>query len=45
MQRQIEILKEEEIRVAKEKQERAKVMMGEVEDANKRAIGIKENKK
>ena len=38
-------MKEEEIKLALEKKERAKVMMAEVEEANRRAIVIKEQKK
>lgn len=45
MLRQIEILKEEEVKQAQEKKERAKVLMHEVEAANKRAIDVKEYKK
>lgn len=45
MLRQIESLKQEEVRLAQEKKERAKLLMAEVEDANRRAIDIKENKK
>ena len=45
MLRQIEILKEEEVKQAQEKKERAKVLMHEVEAANKRAIDVKESKK
>ena len=45
MLRQIEILKEEEIKQARAKQERAKQMMAEVEEANKAAILVKERKK
>ena len=45
MLRQIEILKEEEVKMQQEKKERAKVLMHEVEAANKRAIDVKESKK
>ena len=45
MLRQIEILKEEEVKQAQEKKERAKVLMSEVEQANKRAIDVKDYKK
>ena len=45
MLRQIEVLKAEEQRLAQEKKERAKLMMLEVEDANKNAITVKESKK
>ena len=45
MLRQIEQLKEEEIRQAQEKKERAAKLMLEVEEANKRAIDVKEGKK
>ena len=38
-------MKEEEIKLALEKKERAKVMMAEVEEANRRAIVIKDQKK
>lgn len=42
MLRQIENLKEEEVRQAQEKKERAKVLMSEVETANKKAIDVKD---
>lgn len=45
MLRQIENLKEEEVRQAQEKKERAKVLMSEVESANKKAIDVKDLKK
>ena len=45
MQKQAEQLKLEEIRQAELKRERAKVMMGEVEEANKKQVTVKENKK
>lgn len=45
MLRQIEILKEEEVKAGIAKKERAKVLMGEVEESNKRAIDIKDYKK
>ena len=45
MMRQIEVLKVEEVRQADQKRVRAKQMMGEVEEANKRAIDVKDSKK
>lgn len=45
MLRQIEILKQEEVKSAQEKKERAAILMLEVEDANRRAIDVKESKK
>lgn len=45
MLRQIEQLKQEELRLAQEKKDRAAKLMCEVEDANKRAIDVKEYKK
>lgn len=45
MLRQIEQLKEEEIKQAIEKKERVNKLMQEVEEANKRAIDVKEGKK
>ena len=45
MLRQIEQLKEEEVRQAHEKKNRVQKLMGEVEDANKQAINVKEGKK
>jgi len=45
MLRQIEVLKEEEVKVQVEKKERAAQLMMEVEEANKRAIGVKDIKK
>jgi hypothetical protein len=45
MLRQIEQLKQEEVKNAIEKKERVNKLMGEVEDANKRAVDVKEYKK
>lgn len=45
MIRQAEQLKEEEQKALKAKKERAVRMMGEVEEANKRAIEVKDNRK
>ena len=45
MIRQAEQLKEEELKALHVKKERAVRMMGEVEEANKRAIEVKENRK
>ena len=45
MMRQIEQLKSEEQRMQHEKKQRAALMMNEVEDANKKAITIKDGKK
>lgn len=45
MLRQIEQLKAEEQRMQQEKKQRAALMMNEVEDANKKAITIKDSKK
>lgn len=45
MLRQIEQLKEEEVRQALEKKGRVQKLMSEVEDANKKAIDVKESKK
>ena len=45
MLRQIEQLKQEEVRQAHDKKQRAAVLMQEVEDANKQAIGIKDGRK
>lgn len=45
MLRQIQLLQEEEIRQAKEKAEMQEKLMAEVEDVNRRAILIKEDKK
>ena len=42
MMRQAEQLKEEEHRALQSKKERALRMMGEVEEANKRAIDVKD---
>lgn len=45
MLRQIDQLKEEEVRQAVEKKDRVQKLMGEVEEANKKAVEVKENKK
>lgn len=45
MLKQIQQLKDEEVKAAEAKKERAKVLMQEVEDSNKRAIDIKDYKK
>ena len=45
MLRQIEQLKEEEVKQAVEKKDRVNKLMSEVEDANKKAIDVKEHKK
>ena len=45
MLRQIEQLKEEEVKQALEKKDRVQKLMSEVEDANKKAIEVKEVKK
>lgn len=45
MLRQIEQLKQDEIKQAMEKKERVNKLMNEVEDANKKAIDVKEYKK
>ncbi len=45
MIRQAEQLKVEEQKLVKAKKDRAVRMMGEVEEANKRAIEVKENRK
>lgn len=45
MMKQIEQLKTEEQRLALEKKDRAARLMQEVEEANKRAIDVKESKK
>ena len=45
MLRQIDQLKEEEVRQVQEKKERAAKLMTEVEEANKRAIEVKDSKK
>ncbi len=45
MLRQIEQLKQEEIKQALEKKDRVQKLMGEVEEANKKAIEVKEYKK
>lgn len=45
MLRQIGQLKEEEIKQALEKKDRVQKLMGEVEEANKKAIEVKEYKK
>lgn len=45
MLRQIEQLKQEEVRQAMDKKDRVNKLMGEVEDANKKAIDVKEEKK
>lgn len=45
MVRQIEALKEEEVKQAVVKKERVQKLMAEVEEANKKAIEVKEGKK
>lgn len=45
MLKQIELLKEEEVKQAHSKKNRATALMGEVEEANRRAIDIKDLKK
>ena len=45
MLRQIDQLKAEEVKAGLAKKDRAKVLMGEVEESNKKAIDIKDYKK
>ncbi len=45
MLRQIEQLKQEEVKQAVEKKDRVNKLMNEVEEANKRAIDVKDGKK
>jgi Trichohyalin-plectin-homology domain len=45
MLRQIEQLKQDEVKQAVEKKERVNKLMSEVEEANKKAVDVKENKK
>lgn len=45
MLRQADALKEDELKVLAHKKERALKMMGEVEEANKRAIEVKDQRK
>ena len=45
MLRQIEQLKQEEVKQSVEKKDRVNKLMGDVEDANKRAIDVKDGKK
>ena len=45
MLKQIHQLKQEEVKVAHDKKNRATALMGEVEEANRRAIDIKEGRK
>ena len=45
MLRQIEQLKQEEVKQVEAKKQRANVLMGEVEEANRRAIDIKDGRK
>lgn len=45
MLKQIDQLKQEEVKQAHAKKNRANLLMGEVEDANKRAIVIKDGRK